>query len=394
MFTISDLERRARQRLPRRVHDFIAGGAGAEASLGNNVAAFERIRFVPRVMVNVQARSLATPLLGRTYAVPFGIAPMGMCDIAWPGTDRGLALAAAKTKAPYCLSVAGSSSLADAHAWAGESLWYQIYLSGGDEIRERQFKRAEELGVEHLILTVDVPIPGRRLRDMRNAFSVPMRWTPALLLDFATHPAWSLTTLARGAPRMRNMESFVDAQGGRPSFQSILALFARAVHEWDFVERVRARWKGKLIIKGVLNPEDAARMAATGADAIVISNHGGRQLSSVTSTIHALPAIRQAVGPAFPLILDSGIRSGEDIAKAMALGANFVLAGRPFLFGSAALGAHRGPEAVMDILKAEFDATLAQVGCQAPALLSPDFIQAAPRAIPSDPLRSTVEFQA
>lgn len=136
---------------------------------------------------------------------------------------------------------------------------------------------------------------------MRNAFSVPMRWTPALLMDFARHPAWSLTTLSRGAPCMRNMEGFVDAQGGRPSFQSILALFARAVHEWDFVERLRARWKGKLIIKGVLNPEDAARMAATGADAVVISNHGGRQLSSVTSTIEALPAIRQAVGSAFPL---------------------------------------------------------------------------------------------
>ncbi|MCP3731352.1 alpha-hydroxy-acid oxidizing protein [Sphingomonas sp. MG17] len=374
MYSITDLEAAARRRLPRRVYDFIAGGAGAEASVRNNVEAFQRIRFVPRTMVDIQRRTMAARLLGRDYAAPFGIAPMGMCDIAWPGTDEGLARAARTAGIPYCLSMAGSSALAEVHRHAGEYLWYQVYLCGSDALWERQFSRAEALGVENLILTVDVPVPGRRLRDLRNGFSVPVRWTPSLLLDFATHPAWSLRTLARGAPRMRNMESFAGERHGASSLDSILAIFASAVHEWEVIERLRDRWKGKLIIKGILHPADAVRLAGLGADAIVVSNHGGRQLSSAISSIEALPAIRHAIGREFPLILDSGIRSGEDIAKALAYGADFVLVGRPFLFGSAALGPARGPQAVIRILQAELDMTLAQLGCTSPAMLSPDFV--------------------
>ena len=375
MHAISDLESAARRRLPRRVYDFIAGGAGAEASLKNNIDGFARIRLVPRTMVDVRARSTQTRFLGRSYAAPFGIAPMGMCNIAWPGTDRGLAQTARVADLPYCLSMAGSSSLADARRWAGENLWYQVYPCGNDALWERQFKHAETLGVETLILTVDVPVPGRRLRDLRNGFSVPLRWTPSLLLDFALHPAWALATLASGAPRMRNMESYVAQGEDSISLQSILSIFAQAVHEWTVIERLRDRWKGKLIVKGVLHPGDAVDMMRIGADAIAVSNHGGRQFSSAISPIDALPAIRAAVGPGFPLILDSGIRSGEDIAKALALGADFVLAGRPFLFAAAALGPEHGPGAAVEILKAELDGAFAQLGCTDPRQLSPEWTE-------------------
>lgn len=374
MYSVADLEAAARQRLPGRVFDFIAGAAGSEASLGNNVGAFGRIRLVPRTMVDIRPRTMATVFLGRDYSVPFGISPMGMCNIAWPGADKGMACAARVARLPYCLSMAGSSSLADAYGWAQEYLWYQVYPCGSDELWERQFRAAEKLGVETLILTVDVPIPGRRLRDMRNGFSVPMRWTPSLLWDFATHPAWSTAMLANGAPRLRNMESFIAEGDEAGSLTSILAIFAKAVHTWEVVERLRARWKGKLVVKGVLSPVDAAQLVKIGADAIVVSNHGGRQLGSVISSIEALPAIRRAVGSGFPLLLDSGIRSGEDIAKALALGADFVLAGRPFLYGCAALRPKPGAEAVIGILKAEFDSTLAQIGCTDPAMLSPEFV--------------------
>lgn len=374
MHAIAELESAARTRLPRRVFDFIAGGAGGESALRNNRDAFDRIRLIPRTMVNIQRRRLKTDFLGRNYAAPFGIAPMGMCNIAWPATDRGLARAAHAAELPYCLSMAGSSALANARVWAGEHLWYQVYLCGSEDLWERQLLRAEALGIENLILTVDVPLPGRRLRDLRNGFTVPMKWTPVSLLDFALHPGWSLTTLAKGAPRMRNMESFADT-GSAVSLPSILAIFAQSVHEWEVIERLRHRWKGKLLVKGVLNPNDAMRMARMGADAIVVSNHGGRQLGSAISSIEALPAVRAAVGPGVPLVLDSGIRSGEDIAKALALGADFVLAGRPFLFGSAALGPDRGPGTAIDILRIELDGALAQLGCTDPAQLSQAFVQ-------------------
>lgn len=371
MHAITDLQAAAARRLPRRVFDFIAGGAGTETSANRNVEDFGKIRLLPRVLADIRTCSTSTRLLGRDYAAPLGISPMGMCNIAWPGTDRGLAAAARASGLPYCLSMAGSSPLAGMHEHAGEYLWYQIYPCGDDALWEKQFQSAERLGVEHLVLTLDVPVPGLRHRDIRNGFSVPMRWTPAMVLDFASHPGWSLATLSKGRPRMRNMESFTGGGG----MGTIMAIFANAVCNWDMLHRLRARWKGKLIVKGVLHPEDARRIEDAGADGIVISNHGGRQLGAARSSIDSLPDIRRVVGRSFPLMLDSGIRNGEDIAKALALGANFVFAGRPFLYGAAALGPRRGPAAVIETLTAEFASALAQLGCTEPTMLSRDHVR-------------------
>jgi isopentenyl diphosphate isomerase/L-lactate dehydrogenase-like FMN-dependent dehydrogenase len=212
------------------------------------------------------------------------------------------------------------------------------------------------------VLTVDANFAARRLRDRRNHFALPLRPTPRLLADLLTHPSWSLATLAAGAPTFENFKPSA-SNPRRIDIADMLKALAQAEINWDLLAHARARWPHKLIVKGVLHPQDAQRIAAMGADGVVVSNHGGRQLASVPTSIEALPAIRQAVGPDFAVLLDSGVRSGDDIAKALAAGADFVLLGRTFLYGTGALGAERGPAVTIDILRGELDTAMAQLGC-------------------------------
>jgi len=370
MHSVADLRLRARARLPRVIFDFIDGGAGNEATLRRNEAAFQDLRLVPRVFMPCRDRDLSSVLLGRRYALPFGVTPMGLCDLAWPGTDRALAAAAARSHIPYTLSTMASTTIEEIARIAPEHTWFQIYLGGDQATADMLLYRAQAAGIENLVLTVDANFTARRLRDRANGFGLPLRPTPRLLADLLSHPRWSLATWLAGAPTFENFRS---ARGNGPSIAigTMLQSLAQAQIDWSTLERMRARWKHKLIVKGVLHPDDAQRIAGMGVDAIVVSNHGGRQLGAVPASIEALPAIRRAVGPGFSLLLDSGVRSGDDIAKALAAGADFVLLGRTFLYGTGALGAARGPDATIEILRGELDTALAQLGCRCIADLQP-----------------------
>ncbi len=373
MHSIADLRARARVRLPRVVFDFIDGGAGDEATLRRNEAAFQAVRMVPRVFAPCRTRDLSTELLGQRYAMPFGVTPMGLCNLAWPGTDKGIAAAAAQARIPYALSTMSNTSIEDIARVAPEHTWFQLYVGGDAAIADSLLDRAEAAGIRTLVLTVDANFPARRLRDRRNGFALPLRPSAGLLADLLLHPRWSLATLAAGAPTFENF--LPTAKDPRSiNIAAMLVSLAQAHIDWSTLERMRARWPHKLIVKGVLHPQDAQRSAALGADGVVVSNHGGRQLASVPSSIEALPAIRQAVGPGFAVLLDSGVRCGDDIAKALASGADFVLLGRSFLYGTGALGAQRGPAVTIDILRGELDTALAQLGCNSIRDLRPELL--------------------
>ena len=332
-----DARQAARRRLPRMAFDFIDGGAGEERASRRNREALARIELMPRVLVNVEARRTACDLLGRGWNLPFGIAPMGMCNLAWPGADRAFGDAARDHSIPHCLSTAASTALEDGRARAGDSAWFQLYVSapetGWDLVR-----RTRDAGYEHLVLTVDTPVLSRRRRELGRGFKVPFRLGPSQVLDFALHPRWSLATLMHGVPEFANNR--LGTGGLSRAFDRSRG---RGGADWAFLDELRDRWPHRLIVKGVLSAADAVRIRDAGADAVYVSNHGGRQLDSAPAAIDALPGIRRSVGPDYPLLFDSGLRDGEDIVKAYALGASFVMLGRPHR-GNRRGGRHRRRE--------------------------------------------------
>jgi L-lactate dehydrogenase (cytochrome) len=326
----------ARRRLPRLMFDYIDGAAGKEHAAARNLDALGARQLMPRVLAPSEQCSLKKTFLGQTLALPFGIAPMGMCNLAWPGADQMLAAEAVRRGMPHGVSTAASSTLEAMAEQAGALAWFQLYVTGTLEAAWGLVDRAKAAGYQALILTVDVPRVAPRPRDVRNGFTMPFHIGPRQFMDFALHPHWSLASL-------------FDRHA------------SRAGANWAFLDELRRRWDGKLIVKGVLSPEDAQRIQAAGADAIYVSNHGGRQLDSAPPAITALARVRAAVGPDYPLVFDSGVRSGEDILKALACGADLVMLGRPLLYALGADGA-RGLASLLDALLNELGVAMAQLG--------------------------------
>ena len=370
---LEDFRTAARCRLPRLMFDFIDGAAGSEFAAQSNIDVMNRLRLLPRVLVNVVERSLKTDFLGQEWRLPFGIAPMGMCDLAWAGTDRALAKAAVQHEIPLCLSIAASSSIETTQQRAGKNSWFQLYVGVSLENAWEQVQRAQDAGYKILILTVDVPQVAQRIRDLRNGFQLPFRIGPKQFMDFARHPRWVLETLRAGVPRTANYpDPNQTAKDGTPQ-KGFVREETRGKVDWAFLQQLRERWPGKLVVKGVLAPQDAVRIQEVGADAIYVSNHGGRQLDSAPPAITRLPLIREAVGTDYPLLFDSGIRNGEAVVKALALGANFVMLGRPFLYASGADG-ERGVLRLVELLSDEISLTLAQLGCNRVEELDPSMV--------------------
>ena len=354
IFSLSDARGLAKRRLPKIIFDFVDGGAGNESACRLNVDQLDALRLLPRVLINVEKRNLESRLLGQSWKLPFGIAPMGMCNLTWPGADEMLARASKHYGIPLVLSTMASSSIETIAERVGENAWFQLYVGESEEVAYDLIERAETAGYTHLILTVDVPEVGLRPREQRNGFQSPIRIGARQFFDFACHPHWSLATLHSGVPRLAN----VNVAGGREFKRSE----ARGKVDWAFLARLRQRWKGRLIVKGVLGSEDSVRIRDAGIDAVYVSNHGGRQLDSVPAAIQMLPEIRSAVGADYPLLFDSGIRSGEAVVKALALGADFVFLGRPFLYALGADG-YAGLQQVIELIRSQVDISLAQIGC-------------------------------
>ena len=353
--TIDDAIRLSKKRLPKLVFDFIDGASGDDKLAEINSTALDQIRLEPKVFRNVENRNLSKKIFDFHFDYPFGFAPMGMTNLSWPEADKMIAKESAYNNIPTCVSMASSTTLEDMFTFSEGHSWMQIYIFQSEEFIMELLKRAENIGYKVLILTVDVPILSRRARDDRNGFGYPFKIGPKQFLDFALHPQWSLTTLIKGAPKPMN---YVTSKSGDQIFRR---KESRGATDWNTLKRIRNAWKGKLIIKGVMNSEDALKIKEAGADAIQVSNHGGRQLDSATASINALPLIRKALGDDFPILFDSGIRSGSDILRALALGADFVMFGRPLMYAIGADGA-RGLRRIINLIKEELSTNLGLVG--------------------------------
>ena len=353
IFSVEDARILAKKRLPKLMFDFVDGASGDETLCEINSSALNQIRLEPRVLRNVEKRNLKKTILDIECDLPLGFSPMGMCNLTWPKADEMLANESLINNIPNCVSMASSTSLEHMFELSNGKSWIQLYNFDENFVMEI-LERAHQTGYKVAILTVDVPIQFRRAKDDKNGFTVPFNIGPKQILDFATHPLWSLSTLLSGIPKPMNYET---SKSGNKFVRSQ----SRGATDWDTLKRVRDAWKGKLIVKGVMSPKDAVKVKEAGADAIQVSNHGGRQLDSALPAIEALPLIRNIVGKEFPLIFDSGIRGGSDIIRALALGANFVMLGRPLMYGIGADGS-RGLKKILNIIKEELSTALGLVG--------------------------------
>ena len=347
-----DARRIAQRRLPWMVFDYIDGAAGRETGAARNRAAFDALTLRPRILRDVSQRDLTSSVFGQKTNAPFGISPMGMCNLSGAGADLMLARLAARENVPLGVSTVASTAMEPLIEAAEGNAWFQLYFSGDGVGTFKLVKRAKAAGYKTIVLTVDVAEVGRRPRELRHGFTMPFRIGPKQFVDFALHPRWSLTTLFKGRPEMSNFDM--------PGY-SFDRTESRAGANWDTLAKLRDMWSGNLVVKGVLDAEDAVMLRDAGVDAVQVSSHGARQLDSAPSPISVLPAIREAVGPDFPLFFDSGLRSGEDVVKAYDQGADFTFLGRILQFAIAA-GGEEGLQRLWDVLRDETSITLAQIG--------------------------------
>jgi (S)-mandelate dehydrogenase len=372
---IADLRAIARRRVPGFVFEYLEGGAEEEATLRRNREAFAALRFVPQTLIDTSARSLETTVFGRPAAAPLIIAPTGLNGMLHPGGDIALARAAAACGIPYTLSTLSTTRLEEVASAAGGRLWMQLYVMKNRAIAEDIMARAASAGYEALVFTSDANVFGNREWD-RRSYARPGRPRAAAALDAMRHPRWLFEVLLRhGVPRFRNIEAFLPAGAASAvGGSTIVPQMFEPTITWADIAWIRRHWPGKLLIKGVLTLEDARRALDTGCDGIVLSNHGGRQLDHCVAPIEVLGEIAAALGSHLTIVIDSGFRRGNDIAKALALGAHAVMIGRATLYGLAAGGEH-GARCALDMLAVELDRVLGQLGCRSVGELKPALLR-------------------
>ena len=379
---LRDFEGAARRRLPKMLYGFVSGAAETDAALRDNQEAFEEYGFVPRVLNDVSGRSQTTTLFGKEYAAPFGIPPMGSSSLCAYRGDIALARAAAAMNVPMIVSAASLIKLEDIKR-EGPTAWYQAYLAGEPARIEPLVDRVAAAGYDTFVVTADVPVPANRENNVRNGYQLPVAITPQVMWDTMRHPRWLLGTWFRtlmnhGMPYFENM----DATRGPPILSKNLMrnIGKRDQLAWKHVELIRRRWKGKLVVKGLIAPEDARIARESGVDGVMVSNHGGRQLDCTVSPLRVLPAIAAKAGR-MTVMLDGGVRRGTDVLKALALGAQFVFVGRPFLF-AAAVGGEEGVSHALRILREEVDRDMALLGVRSIGEITPDLVRRLAEDVP------------
>lgn len=362
LLNVDDYRRAARRILPGFVFDYVDGAADDQRCLARNRLDLDAIPLTPRVLRDTSSIDTSVEIFGTRWRYPFAIAPTGLNGLIRPGGDAALACAAAALGVPFTLSTASNQRLEVVHRGAPNGQqWLQLYVMQDRSIAEQLVRRAKQSGTQALVLTVDVPASGNRERDVRNGFSLPLRPTAKLAWDLASHPRWSLRMARSGPPQFANLVADPEAV---LSAQAQAALLSRAMDRslvWNSLQWLRGIWDGPLLVKGVLHPHDAALALRHGVDGLIVSNHGGRQLDASPSAIGALPAIVQAVQGQIPVFMDSGVRRGADVARALALGARAVFVGRPVLYGLATSG-QAGAEAVLQILARELTLCMTLLG--------------------------------
>jgi L-lactate dehydrogenase (cytochrome) len=356
---LDDLRARARRRIPKFVWEYLDSGTGQEATKTRNRTALDRIGMMPSVLHGEVTPDLGTSFLGQDFPLPFGISPIGMSGLIWPGAEPHLAKAGARHSIPYCISTVATQSPEDIAPHLGEHAWFQLYPPRDPEIRKDILARARAAGFSTLVLTVDVPMASRRERQVRSGLTNPPGITPRILAQIAMCPAWALETAKRGMPHMRTLDKYIDAASEGLSPTAHVGYLLRTAPDWDYVKWLRDAWDGPFIVKGVMRAADAEQLDALGIDAIWVSNHAGRQFDGAPATIEVLPEVRAATTK--PIILDSGIETGLDILRARALGADFVMMGRAFHFALGALGP-KGIDHLIDLLAKDMTANMGQLG--------------------------------
>ncbi len=367
-WNIADLRERARRRLPRGIWEYAERGTEDEGGMARNRAAFERVAFRPRVLRGVHAIDTRTEIFGKPAALPLALAPTGAAGLLWYKGDLALARAAAAAGVPFTISSASTMDL-EHIAVAGGRIWFQLYYWEDRALSHAVVDRAHALGCEALFITLDMPVPPNREYIHRNGFGTPFRLNARNTLDVLRHPRWLAGVMGRyaldgGVPSQANLPDRLRSKvtkGAPPG-----ALFKQDDLDWDAIKVLRDRWPGKLLLKGVLHPEDAEQALALGADGVVVSNHGGRALDSSMATLDALPGVVGAVGGKMTVLLDSGVRRGSDVVKAVALGADAVLVGRAPLYGLAAAG-EAGVVRALELIRAETARTMAMLGARSVA---------------------------
>jgi L-lactate dehydrogenase (cytochrome) len=373
--SLDDFEVTARRRLPKMLYGYISGAVETDAALADNRRAFAEYGFVPRVLNDVSGREQSAKLFGKTYAAPFGIPPMGSAALCAYRGDLVLTRAAAAINVPMILSASSLIRLEDVRRENPNS-WYQAYLAGDPARFEPLVERVAAAGYDTFVVTADVPVSSNRENNVRNGFQVPVAITPRVAWDTMTHPHWLFGTWARtllnhGMPHFENM----DAMRGPPVLSKNLmrSIGKRDQLAWKHVEMIRRRWNGKLVVKGLIAPEDARIARESGVDGVIVSNHGGRQLDGTVSALRTLPEIA-AKADGMTVMMDGGIRRGTDVLKALALGAQFVFVGRPFLYAAIA-GGEPGVQRALTLLRDEVDRDMALLGIRSIGEISSSLVR-------------------
>jgi len=374
--SIEDLRSLARRRLPRAIFDFFDGGAEDEVTLRDNRAAFERVRLLPKVLVNVAKVDMGAELFGQRATLPLAIAPTGGISAGRAGAELSLARAAKAFGVPFTLATPAAFSIERVAEEVGGRLWFQLYAVREHEFREKLIARAAAAGYEAMLVTVDLPVSGKRERDPRNGFVTPYTPNWRNSRDVIFKPAWLLEIMQHGLPGMANFEGYKFSSYGKTDIATAVGREMDAALDWEAIKRIRSLWPRKLLLKGVERPDDAERAAAIGCDGVVVSNHGGRQLDGALPTLEALPNVARAVGSKMTVLLDGGVRRGVDILKARALGAHGVLTGRATLFGVQA-GGEAGARRALEILATELQRSMQLCGARSVAEIGPELL--APR---------------
>ena len=374
---IADLRRLAQRRLPRAIFDFFDGGAEDEVTLRDNRAAFERVRLLPKVLVNVAQVDTKASIFGREAALPLAIAPTGGISAGRYGAELILARAAKARGVPFTMATPSAFSIERLAEEVGGRLWFQLYCVRDLDFRKKLVDRAKNAGYEAILVTVDLPVSGKRERDPRNGFHTPYSPNWRNSKDVIFKYAWALDMLRNGLPGMANMEGYRFSAAAGTDIVTAVGREMDAGLDWEYIKLLRNQWPGKLLLKGVERPDDAERAVSVGCDGVVVSNHGGRQLDGATATLDALPDISRAVGRKLTVLLDGGVRRGVDILKARALGAQAVLTGRATLFGAMA-GSEAGAKRALEILSSELVRAMQLCGVRSIDEIGPELLALRP----------------
>jgi len=378
VLNIDDLRRAAQRRLPRVVFDYIDGGAEDEWTLRANCRAFEAVTFRPRCAVAVPSCDLRTVVLGTSLPMPLILAPVGSCRLMYPRGEEAAARAAGRAGIICTLSTLSGCRLEDVANASGGPIWYQLYLVGGRDCAMAAIERARKAGYSALVVTIDTPMAGLRERDLRNGAKELLSGKLGAMLPFVnqvlTKPRWLAAFLADG--RLMRFENVVIPGKGPMLYADVTAALEQSVVTWEDLKWIRAAWNGPVVIKGVHTREDALRVVDEGADALVVSNHGGRQLDRVAPSLEVLPEIVASVGDRIEVLLDGGVRRGSDIVKALCLGARGVMVGRAYAYGLGAAG-NAGVARAIEILRADLIRTLKLLGCPSIAALDRSYVDVA-----------------